>query len=119
MASLTRGLVFITTTVVASVGLVATPASANVCGVDTSCLTPRAGVDAVKIRERASASSTALGQLNAGQRISCYHGAPCYDTSIVTGQRVTACGTTDNGWWVVRYGGRKAYVSYACVGSGG
>ena len=119
MASAKRRLAFVAAVVVGFVPLAATPAWASGCGSDTGCLSPRPGVGAVKIRVNATSSSTALGQLNAGQVIDCYGFAPCYETSIVGGQRVTACGTTSNLWWAVRYNGRKAYMSYACVASGG
>lgn len=102
----------------APVGLAASPALAASCGVDTGCLEVRSGHTDIAIRTGPGTSYSSLGTFKAGQTMDCYGYAPCDETSLVVGQTVTACGTTSSYWWVVRYHGRKAYTTFACVAEG-
>jgi hypothetical protein len=63
---------------------------------------------AVKIRASASTGSTALGQLNSGERAT----SSCSATS---GGSYTACGGTSKWWVYVVKGSTKGYVAWLCV----
>src|SRR5438552_2327001 len=82
----------------------ATPGPAATCHV-----TPKSGVSAVLVRQRATTGSPAIGQINHGQSAV----ASC---SATHGASYTACGGTSF-WWVggVRWNGSTGFVALQCV----
>ncbi|MBK1784874.1 SH3 domain-containing protein [Prauserella cavernicola] len=63
--------------------------------------------ETVKIRSKATTSSTAIGQLNKGKK--------ACETSSPTGGYHSACGGKSNVWSKIKVGGKTGYVPWNCM----